>query len=370
MFRANTVLVIGAGASVEVGLPMGPNLLNDIANRLDIAFDYNQQTNGDRVLYQALRLALNEDRSVDLSNSHLLAGRQLRESARQALSIDNVIDALEDPKVELIGKLGIVRAILHAEGASNMFRPPERGRDELQLAQFAPTWYSSLTQLLTENVRRSLVGDIFTNLQVINFNYDRCLEHYLPYSLANYYGLPLADAQRVVAKLRVHRPYGVAGRLPWQPGDAPAVQFGGGSAAEVAEVAPLIRTFTEQVEEGTLLEAMREAVAEAERIVFLGFAFHRQNMQLIGRPALENAEVLATAYGISRSDRGVIETELGDALWPDETPGQGQIQLAEMTCADLFRNYWRTLTAGPGNNGPMRLGTDVYNDLGLSGRSF
>ncbi len=30
MFRAKTVFVIGAGASVEVGLPMGPELLKQI----------------------------------------------------------------------------------------------------------------------------------------------------------------------------------------------------------------------------------------------------------------------------------------------------------------------------------------------------
>jgi len=186
MFRAKTVLVIGAGASVEVGLPMGSELLKQIVQMTHITFDYSRQETGDHGILQALKLCLNEGGEVTKLNEYLKAGRQLGKSAEQALSIDNVIDALEDPQIELVGKLGIVRAILKAEAVSPSFKSVENMPDTLDLSKFKGTWYSSLTKLLTENVRKSQVSSIFDNLEVVNFNYDRCLEHYLPISAIMY----------------------------------------------------------------------------------------------------------------------------------------------------------------------------------------
>jgi len=215
MFRAKTVLVIGAGASVEVGLPMGSELLRQIVQLTDIRFDHRQKSSGDLAIVEALRLVLNEGAEVKLINEHLAAGWQLGRSAQQTLSIDNVIDALEDPQVELIGKLGIVRAILKAEAASSSFTAVNREPNTIDLNRFNNTWYSSLTKILTENIRKTQVKNLFSNLEIINFNYDRCLEHYLPISLSSYYGVHVEAIREVMQELVVHRPYGIAGRLPW-----------------------------------------------------------------------------------------------------------------------------------------------------------
>lgn len=64
MFRAKTVLVIGAGASVEVGLPMGSELLRQIVQLTDIRFDHRQKSSGDLAIVEALRLVLNEGAEV------------------------------------------------------------------------------------------------------------------------------------------------------------------------------------------------------------------------------------------------------------------------------------------------------------------
>src|SRR5690606_7800777 len=125
------------------------------------------------------------------------------------------IDALEDNKVEVMGKLGIAQAILQAEGKSAAFKAVDSRRNELNMSKFAGTWYGTLTKLLTEGVRRSEVNNIFSNLEIINFNYDRCLEQYLPSSLAQYYGLEVTQFREMLATLPIHRPYGSVGRLPW-----------------------------------------------------------------------------------------------------------------------------------------------------------
>lgn len=218
MFRARTLLVIGAGASVEVGLPMGPGLLKNIATMTAMRFDHYRQVGGDHLIFEALKIHLEATGRREELNEHTRAGSRLAESATQALSIDNVIDALENREVELIGKLGIVRAIWAAEASSRFFRLPDGVYQGLNLSNFSDTWYSSFTKILTENVKRSQIENIFDNVQIINFNYDRCLEHYLPFSLASYYGLSVDDIHQLMENLVIYRPYGAAGRLPWQKG--------------------------------------------------------------------------------------------------------------------------------------------------------
>lgn len=68
MFRAKTVLVIGAGASVEVGLPMGPELLKQIVKLTHITFEHYTQKGGDAAILTALKLILNEGGEVTKIN--------------------------------------------------------------------------------------------------------------------------------------------------------------------------------------------------------------------------------------------------------------------------------------------------------------
>lgn len=348
MFRAKTLFVLGAGASVEVGLPMGDSLLKKIVELTHITYQHYSQKSGDYQISEALKLILNEGASVDKYNDHLKAGWQLGQSAQQALSIDNLIEALEDPKIELMGKLGIVRAIHQAEADSKFFKKPEGSYpDTIDITRFSETWYSSLTKIITENVRKSQIDNIFDNFSVINFNYDRCFEHYLPFALANYYGTTVDTFRALMPTLTIHRPYGVAGKLPWQDGAMPGVAFGGGGPEQLAQVAQQIRTFTEQVEEGDALKAMRDAVSSADRIVFLGFAFHRQNVDLICQKAQSHAEVVGTAYKISPSDQAMIESELETALEFEGMNTQGRIVLANTTCQEFFEQYRKTLTGDP-----------------------
>jgi hypothetical protein len=348
MFRAKTIFVLGAGASVEVGLPIGEELLRQISKMVDIKFQYNRHVTGDDFILAALRLIVQKGEDVDELNHHIRAGWQLGKSAKQAMSIDNVIDALEDERATLVGKLGIVRAILAAESHSAFFKPPEDRRDGLALDKFAKTWYRSLTKLLTENVRKSGIPGIFENVEIVNFNYDRCLEHYIPHSLSDYYGVPPDEIRNAMRSLIIHRPYGTVGRLPWQLGDGPSVGFGESNAEQISRVVQQIRTFTERIEEGAQLEAMRSSIAMADRIIFLGFAFHRQNVELLRVNVKDEAEIIATAVGISESDRTAIGEELSRAFGYD---GDGmayrRADLANFTCADFFQEYWRTLTSEP-----------------------
>ena len=55
---------------------------------------------------------------------------------------------------------------------------------------------------------------------------------------------------------------------------------------------------------------------------------------------------------ISKSDQNVIEDELATAFEFHDSLNR-PIELAEVTCAKLFQDYWRTLTAEPITNWAM-----------------
>jgi hypothetical protein len=147
--------------------------------------------------------------------------------------------------------------------------------------------------------------------------------------------------------LKIHRPYGRAGRLPWEKGDQPSLDFGSGNYEQIAQSSRQIRTFTERVDEGDELNNIKRCISEAERIVFLGFAFHRQNVEIISSKARSNVEILATTFDISDSDQRVINREVIKSLFLSEDGkiNHRYMEMAPITCKDLFKNYWRTLTS-------------------------
>jgi len=63
------------------------------------------------------------------------------------------------------------------------------------------------------------------------------------------------------------------------------------------------------------LDAMRSAIAEAHTLVFLGFAFHQINMELIKPTKMPSTErVFWTSCGISASDRHTIVDQVHQLL--------------------------------------------------------
>ena len=347
MFRAKTVFVLGAGASAELGFPLGEALLKDISGRVDISYQLGRLERGDHVVAEALRRKLDARSDVGLYNEHLHSAWQIVKSSKQGLSIDNVLDALEDPKAALVGKYGIVRSILGAEAASPLSKWVDHFQQDVDVSTFGGTWLDQLTRLLTEGRRKSEIGSIFQNLSFINFNYDRSLEQYLPFSIGNYFGLDPAVIRDVMRTLPILRPYGKAGSLPSESNGHP-VAYGDCGARAVEAAAEMILTFTEQVNDKSLLNEIRNAMHAAERVVFLGFGFHRQNLKILECAARPNVEVLATSFGVSKSDSESIETDVEASFRLNDYHvhhSHRYARLFPLTCADFMREVWRTLTS-------------------------
>jgi hypothetical protein len=346
MFRSKTLLVLGAGASAEVSLPIGNKLLDTICDTTDFKFEhFNRQVGGNPMILEALKLELDEGDSVQRLNEHIESAHILRKAAVQALSIDNLVHSLENEDVERIAKIAIVHGIHKAEENSREFKRSQKHPFELPMENFRNSWFSYFTKLLCEGVKKSEVDNIFENLEIVNFNYDRCIEQYLPDSISDALDLPIDKCRELVDSLLIHRPYGFAGKLPWQSSSSPEARFGGEDASVLVKCARNIQTFTEGVQSKGKLQEIRNSVHSAKRIVFLGFAFHRQNLELLSVGSNTEAQVLATVDGISKNDQKVIEREIATAIGIRRTRSAGQITLAEIRCREFFEDNWRTLTS-------------------------
>ena len=124
MTKTKTLFVVGAGASKEVGLPIGSGLTGEIAKHLDIKFkDFNDQISGSRPVAGALRAHVKKNGESRDINPFLTASCwRIRDAMPQAASIDTFVDSHRgNAEIELCSKLGIAAAILEAERDSKLF---------------------------------------------------------------------------------------------------------------------------------------------------------------------------------------------------------------------------------------------------------
>lgn len=344
MFERSTVFIIGAGASREINFPMGAELTGIIANKVRIAFSNGRDpTSGDNRVISAIQHQLNQKGERD-GNPYYRAGRDIASGMAQAISIDNYLHAhAEEETITWVGKLGIAASILEAERRSKL--APDRDRETVDLSAVSNSWYTPFFQMLTEGVQRTALDGIFDNVAFITFNYDRCIEHYLMHALANYFRIDHQEAQALVHQLRIEHPYGQVGRLPWQkPGGS--TSFGKDfQGHELPGIAEKIRTFTERTEDGDMLARTRRLISEAEIVVYLGFSYGDMNMELLSVEQAGERSIFGTSLGISAPNKKVIERDIINSMGP-EPDAVKSIELADMTCADFLRAYWKPIMRG------------------------
>src|SRR5690606_23024177 len=112
----------------------------------------------------------------------LQAGRMIADGVRYSRSIDNYVHSHSDKEaVKTVAKMAIVQTILDAEKSCHISvdtqAHPLRFRDEPRAHK---SWLSDFFTVLQDGVIEAKNLDkIFDNLTIVNFNYDRCVEHYL-----------------------------------------------------------------------------------------------------------------------------------------------------------------------------------------------
>lgn len=338
-----TVFVIGAGASFEVGMPVGSSLRNTIASLVDIRFERGSLERGDPLIAEAVDVLAGRTEKGD-RNVFWRAGWRIRDGMNVAQSIDNFLDQHSDEEsLVQLGKLGIVRSILIAESTSKLM--PHQISKLPNLGGLDATWFNSFYQVLTENCRLEQLSERFGKVVFVIFNYDRCIEHYLCSALQMGYGLSVSQAAELVSKIEIYHPYGVVAPL-FEAGSKPALGFGKQpNAFQLVELTRDIKTFTEGTDESSsFICAIRDHMQTAHRIVFLGFAFHPMNVRLLYPKQLERdsrlRRIYGTGHGISTEDIAIIRADLSAR---SGIQGVDILIKAGTVCADLFSTHRRSL---------------------------
>lgn len=342
MLTRKAVFFVGAGASAEVGLPIGDSLKKQIAMMLtyDIEFGRRSSNNGDEVIYNTLLSEYGNE-----VNIYLAACGQIAKGLAHTYSIDDFIHNHQHNKVIAVcSKLAIAKAILDAEYSSKLYFDKRHIDDTINFGMVVDTWYPALYNLLTQGVTRDNLDKAFQNLTIVCFNYDRCIEHYLVNALIGHYSLDASVAITLVEKLTIHRPYGSVGNYFDRSNAFP---YGSRHFPSIQAIASSLKTYTENTDTITERESMLDAINDAEMLVFLGMAYHPNNLELLydsrngTRKSLSH--VYATRHKISDSNMPLIRRALNRISTPhastDEKYSHVHTLESSQKCADLFTEY-------------------------------
>jgi hypothetical protein len=181
MLNKQTVFVIGAGAGFDVDMPLGSKLASEIAEDTYFRFEAKQLIGGNERVWTASRNMANAA-GID-NNATLAAGRMITTGIAYAQSIDNYVHTHSDKEaVKIVAKNAIVHRIVEAERNSSLCIDQAhvefgRFKDEDKVRG---SWLQAFFSTLQDGViEASNIENIFDNLSIINFNYDRCIEHFL-----------------------------------------------------------------------------------------------------------------------------------------------------------------------------------------------
>lgn len=286
------IFIVGAGASKDFGksMPVGSELASRIQAALDSEFSLGDRSGGP--IKKALRHA-----RVAPWKELVEAVDQIRDAIVFHPSIDDLLHGWRDkPAMLRVAKMTIAQKILSAEAHSTLGKICD-SRDAARHAirSLTTSWLHVLMTRLGGTTHRRQVDRLFDKVGFIVFNYDRCIEQYLYWAFQLVSGRTPATAAELVLQIPIHHVYGDLGTLPFDKSGTRAVGFGDESKLSSA-VAERIRTYTEDNESGHL-RAIHSLVLGAKRIVFLGCAYHQQNLDLLfSAGAPKECRVWGTAH--------------------------------------------------------------------------
>ena len=357
MLERATTFVIGAGASFDLGFPLGDTLRDKIVEVL--ADEGHGMTFADPSLAKILQGQAAREMSTwtHKLDAYRRAAATIRAGLPFARSIDTFIDGLRHVEdVEFLSKLAIAMVILRAESASPLVQKEIHAANARQirdarLKKLIASWHTELSQILYDGHSLDTLPLVFENVSFIVFNYDRCLEEFLTVSLTRRFGIARKDALALVATCPIIHPYGQTGSfLPEEDGFVP---FGEFQDRQLIPVASRIRTFTETME-SEVGDRIKELVTEAEVLVFMGFGWLPQNMELLrARIGTTNAQqVFATAMNMDPGEITVVCAQINEILkrgehaphYVDTPPPAPEFVVERGDCKALMNNCWLRLT--------------------------
>ena len=283
MVELETVLVLGAGASWDFYFPTGGELVTRILEYIG---------NSANQMYQLFHEACyGKDQSSMAEKFHAVLMKA------KPLSIDAWLE--HNPKFIEVGKIAIAIALLQCEQKRGLRR------------QAKGDWY----QLLFDRLNSPFENFHSNKLSIVTFNYDRSFEQHLFDTFRyTHTGKSEEECKEKLNHLHILHVYGSLGRLEWQFDNPkiPLRQVPYGTKLDnisVIAAADNIKIMSE--ESGELPEEFQEArrlIANARVLYFMGFGYHKTNMDRLGINASERpSKVMGTSYGLDFQRRREVE---------------------------------------------------------------
>ncbi len=284
MITNDTVLILGAGASIPFGFPTGRELLKKVCLILrggNGEFDIlkNHGYDEDYIREFGDTLAKSGQTSVDAFLQH---GNQF-------------ID---------VGKEAIAAALLPHEQTVMLFDVPRN--------KYIPNWY----ELLFSELNTSFEEFDKNKLSIVTFNYDRSIEHYLFTAFKNTHHKSDEECAQKIETINIVHLYGKFGDLPWQntgfsklPYQAYSDQKNYGLMVKRGgENIRIIHELTDVKNDPNFHKA-HELLNKAARIYFLGFGFNELNVKrLLPEYVLKRPILRGTGFDLSPHQRRKINS--------------------------------------------------------------
>lgn len=271
MIKRRTVLILGAGASVPYGFPVGRQLLFKVVKGL---------TPAKQPIFQNLT-------SCGFEQSRMSEFRDQLQRSQQPS-----VDAFLEHRNEFldVGKAAIAAALIPYEEEGNLLPAAEQ------------RWY----EYLFEHMRAKPEHFRGNRLSIVTFNYDRSFEWFLFLALKNSYGLNDGDTVSLLSRIPIIHVHGQLGGMPW---DALGRPYEPALTPEtVQQAAADIRIIHESPEVDPEFGKARDLLSAAQRICFLGFGYHEENIRRLQLNDLEGSvELLGSAYDMRQAEQDRVK---------------------------------------------------------------
>ena len=267
------------------------------------------------------------------------AGQAIAAGLPGCESIDDLLERhAEDKNYESAAKLGIAECILAAERGSPLRQNPSNIRLPT-IDGYSQHWASRLLQTVAKGCAKGgkNLAETFTRLKVINFNYDRCFEWFTFLWLRNVYNLNEYEALEILKLLDVVHPYGSLGPIPGTSREG--IPFGyEPNEHELFEISQNILTYSESLEKDHRPGLISKLTQDSDRFIFLGFAFHPQNMNLMNMgTGISGSQVYATTVGMPPPRWENAQYRIARTL--SQSKKSISILSSEVSCEELIRHY-------------------------------
>ena len=272
MLKLETILVLGAGASNPYGYPTGPGLVQKIIKELK----------------SGPSAPFFDDRGID-KYQRMQFARDLQ--AADPPSIDSFLASRQE--FSKAGKIAIALVL----GPCEVHDP--KGCPEIQKRKSpADDWYQYLWHALydpPESIRNK-------KLRIITFNYDRSLPNYLHQAMCASFGYTDEEGGRLFNEtLDLAHMYGSLDPLPWQGEGGRPYGTAITESDYLDRAVGRIRVIGEERKSDDVSWIL-EGLPDHNNVIFLGFAYHPQNMALLGITRKRSVLHRGSAYGFGRDD--------------------------------------------------------------------